>query len=75
MRVAAVDVARLVGSVGVSRLALARVPARDLSGHWPRMPCEFYADDSGLDHNNYSSLYINWRVLVTYVVGYGVLYI
>ena len=75
MRAAAVGVAHLAGSVGVSRLALARVPARDLSGHWLRMPCEFYADDSGLDHNNYSSLYINWRVLVTYVVGYGVLYI
>ena len=75
MRVAAVGVVRLVGSVGVSRLALARVPARDLSGRWLRVPCEFYADDSGLDHNNYSSLYINWRVLVTYVVGYGVMYI
>ena len=51
MRVAAVGVVRPVGSVGVSRLALARVPARDLSGRWLRVPCEFYADDSGLDHN------------------------
>ena len=41
VRVAAVGVVHLAGSAGVSRLACARVPARDLSGSWLRISCEF----------------------------------